>query len=47
MNCCVIMCYKFCDNALQIIGNICMIGCVRKVKNTRVREHNLSGSETK
>ena len=28
MNCCVIMCNKLCDNVLQIVGNICMIGCV-------------------
>ena len=26
-----------CNIALQIVGNICMIGCVLKAKNTRVR----------
>ena len=39
--------YKLCDNALQIVGNICMIECVSKAKNTSVREHNLRGSENK
>ena len=47
INCCVIMCYMLCDNALQIVGYICMMGCVQKAKNSRVREHNLRGSKNK